>query len=59
MEGNDEVSDSDILQVDFVETRDGLPVNVKIKHCTLLQMGISCQIIAKEIFKYRNLVQGG
>ena len=58
LEGNDEVSNSDILQVDLVELQDGLPFDVKIKHCTLPEMGRSCCFIAKELFKYRNLGQG-
>lgn len=58
LEGNDEVSDKDILQVDLVESHDGLPFDVKIKHCTLSQMGRSCCLIAREIFKHRNLSNG-
>ena len=59
LEGNDEVQESDILQVDLVESHDGLPFDVKIKHCSLPQMGRSCCLIAKELFKYHNLGQGG
>ncbi|MEP6750690.1 MAG: hypothetical protein ABJB86_23335 [Bacteroidota bacterium] len=59
LEGNDEVCESDILQLDWVETKGGLPVDVKIKHCTLSQLGRSCSFITKELFKYRNLMQGG
>ncbi|MEO8174112.1 MAG: hypothetical protein ABI581_13550 [Sediminibacterium sp.] len=59
LEGHDEVCESDILQVDLVETKDGLPFDVKIKHCTLSELGRSCTFITKELFKYRNLVQGG
>jgi len=59
LEGNEEVRESDILQVDLVEAMDGLPVDVKIKHCTLSQLGRSCSFITKELFKYHDLVQGG
>ena len=59
LEGNDEVGESDNLQVDLVETHDGLPFDIKIKHCTLPQLGRSCCFITKEIFRHRNLGQGG
>ncbi|MFI5156046.1 MAG: hypothetical protein ACHQEM_07655 [Chitinophagales bacterium] len=56
LDGSDEVREVDLLQLDFIEIRNGLPVNIKIKHCTLLQMSSNCILIAREIFKYRNLV---
>ncbi len=58
LEGNDEVSDTDILQVDLVESQGGLPFDVKIKHCSLLEMGRGCCFITKELFKHRNLRNG-
>jgi len=58
LEGSDAVSESDALHIDFIESRHGLPLNVKIKHCSLKQMGRNCEFMAKEIFKYRNMVQG-
>ena len=59
LEGNDQTSESDILQVDLVESHDGLPFDVKIKHCSLPEMGRSSCFIAKELFKHRNLEKGG
>ena len=59
LEGNDEVCESHILHVDLVEEKNGLPIDIKIKHCTLPELGRSCCYIAKELFKYRNLEQGG
>ncbi len=59
LEGNDEVSESDILHVDLVEEKNGLPLDIKIKQCTLPELGRNCCYIAKELFKYRNLEQGG
>jgi hypothetical protein len=53
--GSVEVLEGDVLQIDFVEMNNGLPVNVKIKNCTLLEMSGNCSLIAKEIFKHRNL----
>ena len=58
LEGNDEVGESDILQIDLREINEGLPLDVKIKHCTLAQLSRSCSFITKELFKYYNLVQG-
>ncbi len=58
LEGNEEVCDADILQMDLIENRQGLPADVKIKCCSLTQLGRSCCFIAKELFKYRNLEQG-
>jgi hypothetical protein len=59
LEGNDEVRESDILQIDLLEKKDGLPFDVKIKHCTFSQLGRSCSFITKELFKYHNLAMGG
>lgn len=55
LEGEDEVREGDLLQLDFIEMKNGLPMNIKIKHCSLLQMSSNCILITKEIFKYRNL----
>lgn len=55
MEGNDQAGEADILQLDFIEMGMGVPVNLKIKHCTLLQLAANCRLITKEVFKYRNL----
>lgn len=43
LEGSDEVREADILQLDFIEMQNGLPLNLKIKHCTLSQMADSCR----------------
>jgi len=55
LEGIDDIANPGILQVDLIETHRSLPVNVKIKHCTLLQQGRNCCFIAKELFKWRAL----
>lgn len=44
----------DLLTIDFIETRNGLPVNLKMITCTLDQLGDNCRIITKEIFKSLN-----
>lgn len=59
MEGSDEVQEADILQLDFLEMQNGLPRNIKIKHCNLAQMARNCRVLVKEIFKCRNLASNG
>ena len=40
-----------ILQMDLMETKNNLPVNLKVIGCTLEQMAENCKIITKEAFK--------
>lgn len=40
-----------VLQLEFMELRDGLPVNIKWKDCTLDQLSCNCKYLAKEAFK--------
>ena len=58
-EGSDKVQETDILRLDFMEMQNGLPLNIKIKHCNLSQMTRNCRLLAKGIFKCRNLVTNG
>ncbi len=55
LKGNEEVNETNILQLDFIETKEGLPVDLKVLHCTLNEMSENCKIITKEVFKYFNL----
>ena len=55
LKGTDEVSEKNILYVDFIETREGLPLNIKMITCTLDQLGENCKIITKELFRLNNL----
>lgn len=50
-----EVSEKNVLHIDFVETVEGLPVNIKILTCTLNQLADNCKFITKELFKLKNL----
>jgi hypothetical protein len=38
-----------------METRDDLPVNLKLITCTLEELAENCKLITKEIFKINNL----
>lgn len=55
LKGSREVSEDDIIHVDFMETVDGLPVNIKMLNCSLAQLTENCKIITKEVFKFFNL----
>lgn len=47
--------EKNVLYIDFMETIDGLPVNLKILSCTMTQLAENCKIITKEVFKLFNL----
>jgi len=55
MKGNKKADEKAILQLEFVETRNGLPVNIQIISCSLEQLAENCKTITKEIFKFANL----
>jgi len=50
-----EVSDKDIIFMDFMETRNGLPLSVDMIACDLEQLGENCKTITKELFKLSTL----
>ncbi|HTL07481.1 MAG TPA: hypothetical protein VL307_04455 [Chitinophagaceae bacterium] len=58
LEADDEVNEGAILQLDFIELMNGLPVYLNIKHCSLQQLACNCKTITKEVFKQRNLALG-
>lgn len=43
------------LHIDLMETVDGLPVKIESICCTLDELGLNCQLIAREIFRLKNL----
>ena len=51
LRGNIKVNESDPLQLEFMETRDGIPVNLDVISCTLQELGENCKVITKELFK--------
>ena len=55
LKGMHDVSEKNILFIDFLETREGLPVNLDVITCTLNQLAENCRIITKELFKSENL----
>ncbi|HET9824244.1 MAG TPA: hypothetical protein VFP87_02855 [Chitinophagaceae bacterium] len=55
MKGNKKVDRQTILQLELVETRNELPVNIQVISCSLEQLAENCKTITKEIFKFSNL----
>ena len=55
LKGNDAPSEKDFLFLDFMETANGLPLNLKMKSCTLNQLAENCKLITRELFKINNL----
>lgn len=51
LKGTSKISEKNILHIEFMETKEGLPVNLKIISCTLNQLAENCKIIIKEVFK--------
>ena len=51
--------EKNVLYLDFMETVDGLPLNLKMITCTLSQLGENCENITKEVFKLFNLEDTG
>ena|SRR4051812_23726433 len=53
--GNTEVGKKEVLLVELLELKNRLPVNIKIKSCTLEELGYNCKLITKEIFRIRHI----
>lgn len=57
LEGTTHTRETDSLIMELIESKEGLPLNLKIISCTLDQLAANCRLIAKEIFKRMNLKQ--
>ena len=53
--GTNIVNEKNLLHIDFIETIEGLPVNLKMITCTLDQLADNCKLITNELFKLKNL----
>jgi hypothetical protein len=49
------LKDGCLLHIDLMETVDGLPAKIKTIGCTLEELGTNCRLIAREIFRLKNL----
>ena len=59
LKGSEEWIDDRILQMDLMETKNGLPVNIKVIGCTLEELTENCKNITKEAFKIFTLESSG
>lgn len=53
LQGVTDINEKDLIYIDLMETREGLPLSVDIITCTLDQLGENCKAITKEIFKLK------
>ena len=51
LKGNTNVTEGDLLLLEFMETHERIPVNLDVISCTLEELGDNCKLIAKELFK--------
>lgn len=59
LKGTDTISEKDVLHMDLMETRNGLPVNIRVINCSLEELTANCRTISKEVFRLVNLEAGG
>jgi hypothetical protein len=55
LQGSEKIKDTCLLHVDLMETVNELPVKIKTICCTLDELGTNCKLIAREIFRLKNL----
>ncbi len=55
LQGRPAKGDSEVLHMDLVEKRDGLPMNMQVVSCTVEELGANLKVIARELFKKINL----
>jgi hypothetical protein len=55
LKGNQELTESGVLHIDLMETINNLPVRINTISCTLDELAINSKLIAREIFRLKNL----
>jgi hypothetical protein len=55
LKGTTEINENNMLSIEFRETKEDLPFNLKIIFCTLEQIAENCRLITKELFKNYNV----
>lgn len=55
MNGSETLTDTALLHIDLMETVKELPVRIKTICCTLDELGTNCKLIAREIFRLKNM----
>lgn len=51
LKGTEDISANSILYMDFTEVQGGIPLPVKVLHCTLDDVTYNIRIITRELFK--------
>ena len=57
LRGRRSVNDDSLLQLDLMESIDGLPANLQMISCSLEELAENCKIITKETFRLYNMEQ--
>ena len=55
LKGRKKVNEKSILQLDLMESVNGLPVNMQMMTCSLEELSENCKIITKEVFRHYNM----
>ena len=55
LKGTSEVNESNLLSIEFRETKEELPLNLMMISCTLEELAENCKLITKELFKRYNV----
>jgi len=55
LSGEKKMKDNCLLHIDLMETVNEIPVKIKTICCTLEELGYNCKLIAREIFRLKNL----
>ena len=58
LKGSPFVNHRDMLYIEFMETVNGLPVNLDILTCDLQELGTNVMLITQEVFRISNLKVG-
>jgi hypothetical protein len=58
LKGNRVVNPGDMLYIEFMETVNGLPLNLDILTCNLQELGTNVMLITQEAFRLSNLKAG-
>lgn len=55
LKGRELPQDTDMLHMDFMETKEGLPINLRVVSCTAEEIAANVKCITREMFKQLNL----
>ncbi len=55
LKGSEDIKDTCLLYIDLMETVEELPVKIKSICCTLEELSANCKLMAREIFRLKNL----